>query len=151
MVEHAPGESAMRAADLQGKMALLPAGPVDRLHRVTPRRSSFSRPAAIDRVIGSRDLRRRVRTEKDEERGDLIRGHKLLGWLRQQNHVMDDLFARQVARGHRVWDLLFDEWRPNVTRRDAIDRHSESREFKRRGFGEASKAMLRGHIGGFKW
>jgi hypothetical protein len=95
-----PGECAMRATGLQREADLLMARPINRIvrvHHANPTTNSGG-PAAIDRLIGSGDRRRRIRTEIDKQRSDSIGGHESLGRLGSQNYIMNDLFARHVAR-----------------------------------------------------
>ena len=44
------------------------------------------------------DRRRRIRTEIVKQRSDSIGGHESLGRLGSQNYIVNDLFARHVAR-----------------------------------------------------
>ena len=87
-VEDAPGVGAVRAAALKRE--------IDDLDGASgsepwPGQGSRRRPAAVDREIGAGDLRGGVRAEIDGERGDLVDGDELLGRLRRQHHVVDDL------------------------------------------------------------
>src|ERR1700740_2036791 len=77
-------------------------------------------PAAVDREVGAGDLRRVVAAEKQRQRRDLFGGDELLGRLRRQQHVVDDLLPGHVARLHGVGNLLLDQWRPDIAGTDAV-------------------------------
>jgi hypothetical protein len=74
----------------------------------------------------------------------------LLGRLRIEDDVVDDLLTRHVTRLHRVRDLMLDERRPDITGRDAIGGDAESCELQGDGFGQASDTVFRRYVSGFE-
>src|SRR5229473_7353418 len=104
-------------------------------------------PAAVDREVGAGDLGGVVATEKQRQGCDLLGGDELLGRLRRQQHVVDDLLLGHATRLHGLWNLVLDQRRPDVTRADAVAGDLEGRNLQRHGLGETGDAMLGRHIG----
>ena len=77
-------------------------------------------PAAVDRVVGAGDLGGVVAAQEQRQRCDLLRGDELLGRLRLEQHVLDDLLLGHVARLHGVGDLVLDQRRPDIAGADAV-------------------------------
>src|SRR5262249_42119664 len=86
------------------------------------RRSQFllRGPAAVDREIGAGDLGGIVAAQEQRKGCDLFRCHELLGRLRVEEHVLDDLLLGHVARLHGLWDLVLDQRRPDITGTNAV-------------------------------
>src|SRR5439155_11442171 len=82
----------------------------------------FGCPPAVDRQIGTSDLARRVGTQEDRQRRNLLDRDELLRWLSLQQDILDDLFARQTARLHGLRDLLLDERCPDIAGTYAVHR-----------------------------
>ena len=78
-----------------------------------------------------RHLARRIRTQEDRQRRDLFDGDELLGGLRFEQHIVDDLLLRQSARFHGVGNLLLDQRRPDIAGADAIDGNAVCRDLQR--------------------
>src|SRR4051812_26771402 len=53
-------------------------------------------PAAVDREVGAGDLRGVVAAQEQRQGSDLFGGDELLGRLRRQQHIVDDLLLGQV-------------------------------------------------------
>ena len=114
-----------------------------RFAQPTPQtRALLCGPAAVDRVIGAGDLGGVVAAEKQRERRHLVRGHELLGWLRFQQHVVDDLLLGQVACLHGFRDLVLDQRRPDIAGRDAVAGDPVGRKLQRNRLGQTNIAVL---------
>src|SRR5579859_7295969 len=98
-------------------------------------------PAAVDREIGAGDLRSIVAAEVQRQGSDLVRGDELLGRLRGEQHVLDDLLLGHVARLHRLRDLMLDQRGPDIAGRDAVAGDLELRKLERDRLGEAGDAV----------
>jgi uncharacterized membrane protein YfcA len=104
-------------------------------------------PAAVDREIGAGDLGGIVAAQEQRKGCDLFRRHELLGRLRVEEHVLDDLLLGHVARLHGLRDLVLDQRRPDIARADAVAGDFEGRKLQRHRFCQSGDAVLGRDIG----
>ena len=107
----------------------------------------MGRPPAIDRQSRAGDRCRRFAGEKDRQRAQFLDARKMLVGLLRQQHVVDDLFARNAVRPGLAVDLRLDQRRIDVSRTDRIAGDAVLGSFQRRHLGQSDDTVLGRDVG----
>src|SRR5689334_20338518 len=117
----------------------------NRVRRI--RCSLGSGPAPVHAEVRAGDRSGFVTAQEKRQRRDLFRSHEMLGRLGGEQHIVHDLLPGEVARLHRIRDLVLDELRPDIAWRDAVHRDTIAGSLQRYGLGEPGDAVFGGDIG----